>query len=371
VTFTSAPAPPPSPDPLTVLVIDDSAVIRQFMSQLGERRADVNVVTAADPVIAESKLLQIRPDVILLDLEMPRMSGLEFLRRQMRRDPLPIVVCSSFATAGSERAIAALAEGAIEVLPKPTLGMRQFLDESVDEILATLRAAAAARIEWRAPGRGPDPRPLSIAPTASRDCGDAIVGCGASTGGPQALDLLFTALRPPFPPVVVVQHMPRSFTAAFARRLDSRSEFDVREASDGEILAPGMVRIAPGDEHVVVERRRARYRTRLESGPRISLHRPSVDVLFHSLAKAAPSQAAGILLTGMGRDGAEGLLAMRRAGAFTIAEDESSAVVFGMPREAIGLGASQETLHLAAIPERLCRWASSATASTVSERSRQ
>lgn len=348
---------PPSPAPITVLVIDDSAVVRQFMLQLAERRPDLDVVTAADPMIAENKLLHFRPDVILLDLEMPRMTGLEFLRRQMRRDPLPVVVCSSYATTGSEQAIAALSEGAVEVVPKPQIGVRQYLDESADELVETLRAAAAAHLERRAPAapRAQPPRRVAI-PGASYST-DAILGIGASIGGPQALELLLSALPAPFPPIVVVQHMPRAFTAAFARRLDGRSALDIREAEDGEVLAPGMVRIAPGDQHLRVARHPKGYATRLDASPPVARHRPSVDVLFRSLAAAAGGHAAAALLTGMGRDGAQGLLELRRAGARTLTQDEASSVVFGMPREAIALGASEETLSVEAMPDWLTRWA--------------
>ncbi len=352
----------------TVLVIDDSAVVRQFMLQLAERRRDLCVITAADPMIAESKLRQIRPDVILLDLEMPRMTGLEFLRRQMRRDPLPVVVCSSYAPAGSEQAIAALAEGAVEILLKPKLGVRQYLDESAQEIVDVLRCAATVRLDRPAPARALVP---ALQPRAARSLdswGEAIVGLGASTGGPQAIDQLLSALPAPFPPIVVVQHMPRAFTGAFARRLDSRSALDVREASDGEVLAAGMARIAPGGQHLRVERESGAYVTRLVSAPPVDRHRPSVDVLFRSLVTAAGSRAAAVLLTGMGRDGAQGLLELRRAGARTLAESEASAVVFGMPREALQLGAAEDALELEAIPAWLCRWAEKGAAVPVSAR---
>jgi two-component system chemotaxis response regulator CheB len=339
---------------LTILVVDDSAVMRQLMVQLAEGRRDLVVVTAADPLIAERKLEQMRPDVVLLDLEMPRMSGLEFLRRQMRRDPLPMVVCSSHATAGSDRAIAALAEGAVDLLPKPLLGVRRYFEEHVDEIVETLRAAATVRLDRRGPaGPAPAARP-ALAPQSGSL---AIAGIGASTGGPQALELLLSALPAGFPPIVIVQHMPRHFTAAFARRLDALSALDIGEAVDGEILAPGMARIAPGDQHALVDRLGGAYRIRLDTGAPVARHRPSVDVLFRSLAAAAGAEAAAVLLTGMGRDGAEGLLALRRAGARTLTQDEASSIVFGMPREAIHLGASEETLPLTAIPDRLVRWA--------------
>lgn len=345
----------------TVLVIDDSAVMRQLMLQLAERRGDLVVVTAADPLIAENKLRQLRPDVILLDLEMPRMSGLEFLRRQMRRDPLPVVVCSSHVKTGSEQAIAALAEGAVEVVVKPELGVRQHFDDSADELVELLRAAASARPDHRPPALDSSLRRARALAPNTGDTG-AILGIGASTGGPQAISFLLSALPAAFVPVVVVQHMPRSFMGAFARRLDSQSALEVREAVDGELLAPGMARIAPGDLHLLVESRRGGYVTRLDSGPQVEHHRPSVDVLFRSLATAAGSRSAAALLTGMGRDGAAGLLALRRAGARTLTQDEATSVVFGMPREAISLGASEDTLPLAAIPGWLTRWAAPASA---------
>lgn len=344
----------------TVLVIDDSAVLRQFMVQLAERHGGLVVVTAADPMIAEKKLQQLRPDVILLDLEMPRMSGLEFLRRQMRRDSIPVVVCSSFARAGSELAVAALAEGAVEIVAKPELGVRRHFDASAEQIVALLRATALGRIDRRSA----IPLPPSTASRAIQASPgvvvgrDAIVAIGASTGGPQALDQLLSALPPTLPPIVIAQHIPGTFSEAFARRLNGGSALDVREAVDGEPLGPGMARIAPGNRHLRVEKSAGVYHTRLEDTPPLNLHRPSVDLLFHSLARAAGRHGAGILLTGMGRDGAEGLLALRQAGARTLAQSEASCVVFGMPREAIHLGAADSILDLPDMPQWLVGWAS-------------
>lgn len=341
-----------------VLVVDDSAVVRQAFSMLLGRQFDVE--TAADPIIAEQKLRKRRPDVIVLDLQMPRMDGLTFLRQLMRTDPLPVVICSANAAQGSEPAMRALEEGAVDVILKPAVGVREFLEESALLLADTLRAASHARVARRMPVTPrlsadvvlPPSSPLIAAPVAGLP---RVVAVGASTGGTEALRILIEALPPNAPPLLVVQHMPAGFTAAFARRLDATSAVEVKEAEEGDAVTRGRVLIAPGDRHIVLRRATTHYRVQLLDGPLVSRHRPSVDVLFRSVASAAGPNATGILLTGMGDDGAAGLSEMHTAGALTIAQDEASCVVFGMPKEAIALGAVDQVLPLGEIAGMVMR----------------
>lgn len=325
---------------MNVLVIDDSAVVRQSFAMLLGRQFAIE--TAADPLIAAHKIEKRRPDVIVLDLQMPRMDGLTFLRQLMRRDPIPVVICSA---QGSELALRALEEGAVDVILKPQAGVREFLEESVVLLADTLTAAAQARMDCggkAAAFKAATPPPHSKA---------SLIAIGASTGGPEALRSLIDALPADAPPILVVQHMPEGFTKAFAKRLDTTARVQVKEAMHGDLVAPGRVLIAPGNQHMML---RGRY-VQLASGALVSRHRPSVDVLFHSVAREAGAKAVGVILTGMGDDGVEGLKAMRRAGAHTIAQDEASSVVFGMPKEAIARGAAAEVLSLAHIPFALLR----------------
>lgn len=352
--------------PTRVLVVDDSAVMRQFMAALVGSQPDLVAATAADPILALAKIERERPDVILLDLEMPRMDGLEFLRRLMRENPIPVVVCSSHAQSGTAAALAALDEGALEVVAKPALGLRAFLEESAESLLETLRGASQARLPGRLrepsgpgaarPARIAPPLPES-APIPARPPGSPpwprLAAIGASTGGPEALRRLLGALPADCPALLVVQHMPRAFTGAFARRLDQICAIEVAEAEDGSEVLPGRALIAPGDRHMVLVREVGRLAVRLSAEPPVNHHRPSVDVLFSSVAVVAGAGAVGVLLTGMGADGAAGLLAMRRAGARTLAQDEASSVVYGMPREALAIGAVEEVVPLSRLAERL------------------
>jgi len=336
--------------PLRVLAVDDSAVVRQAMiGVLGS--AGIDVATAADPLIARRKIAAARPDVILLDLEMPREDGLSFLRELMARDPIPVVICSCHSTRGSQVALEALDEGAVDVVAKPRLGVREFVQESATLLADAVRAAASARL--RVPSRGalPSPRmaPRAAAPPEDGAPARTLIAIAASTGGPQALLEVLGALPADAPGLVVVQHMPGGFTTAFADHLDARCRIRVREAADGDVVRDGLALIAPGGLHVEVARRRGQFVVEVSSGPLVSHHRPSADVLFRSVARMVGADAVGVILTGMGNDGAAGLRAMREAGATTLAQDEASCVVFGMPREAVRNGAVDRTLPLSAL----------------------
>jgi len=348
--------------PLNVLVIDDSAVVRQVMIAL--LGPTMSVTTAADPLIAMTKMETRRPDVIVLDLEMPRMDGLTFLRKLMDENPLPVVVCSSFTEASSELTMRALQLGAVDVVLKPKVRIGEEPSDSVIALLDTVRAAAQARVgrtrSRTARTAGEDRHPhLTIAPVASTHARAGVpqlIALGASTGGTEVLKQLLDAMPADSPPIVIVQHMPERFTAAFARRLNESSAMTVREARPGDVLQPGLALIAPGDRHMSVSRyNRTDIGIALHDGPLVNRHRPSVDFLFASVARALGSAAAGVLLTGMGRDGAQGLLEMRKAGALTMAQDEASSIVFGMPRAAIELGAAAKVLSADLIGATLLR----------------
>ena len=330
--------------PLRLLVVDDSAVMRQAMIAICRRASDIEVSVAADPLIAQTKMRASRPDVILLDIEMPRMDGLTFLRRIMTTDPLPVVICSALAGRGTETALKALEEGAVEIVAKPRVALHDFLNESTEMFLDVIRAAAQARIRRsRAPMRiekrhSPDVILPAARPTLARTT-RKLVAIGASTGGTEALREILEGMPAGAPGIVIVQHMPEVFTAAFAQRLNQTCRIAVKEAADGDRIIDGRALIAPGNRHVLVRRDGAEYRIQLNDGPLVSRHKPSVDVLFRSVAQAAGANAIGVILTGMGNDGAMGLLEMRLAGAVTFAQDEATSAVFGMPREAILRGA--------------------------------
>jgi two-component system chemotaxis response regulator CheB len=350
---------------MKVLVVDDSAVVRQALSAiLG--RAGMEVAVAADPVIARLKMLDGRPDVVVLDIEMPRVDGLTFLRELMAEAPLPVLVCSGLAGPGTEVAFQALEEGAVHVVAKPRLGVKGFLDESARELVEAVRGAAKARPRRRAGPPPPRLRADAVLPAPRRrpleSTTSKVVAVGASAGGTEALRVLLEALPPDAPGLAIVQHMPDVFTGAFARRLAQTCRVEVKEAEEGDRIAPGRALIAPGNRHLAVHRSGAHYQARLLDGPPVSRHRPSVDVLFRSAAQAAGRNAVGVILTGMGDDGAAGLLEMRQAGAHTIAQDEASCVVFGMPKEAIALGAAAEVLPLDRVAEAVLRRADLGTA---------
>lgn len=348
--------------PLHVLVVDDSATVRQvLMAVLSEKRG-FRVTVAADPIIAIDKMKRFPPDVILLDLEMPRMDGMTFLQKIMSENPFPVVVCSGLTGPRTEAAIRALEIGAVDIITKPKIGIRGFLEESAVLLEDAVRAAARARLRPARPRRAPSPGnntadvviPPAVLLTATQPR-DNIVAIGASTGGTEALLQILLQMPEGCPGIVAVQHMPEGFTSAFARRLDGMCRIQVREAVEGDKVVPGRAYIAPGNRHTLVHRIGSGYFLEVREGPLVSRHRPSVNVLFRSVAQAAGASALGILMTGMGDDGADGLLEMKQAQAFTVAQDEASCVVFGMPREAILRGAVDEILPLSRIPSAILR----------------
>jgi two-component system chemotaxis response regulator CheB len=335
-----------------VLVVDDSAVVRQLLSEELGKVPWIEVCgTAIDPYAARDKLVTLQPDVLTLDIEMPRMDGISFLEKLMRHRPTPVVVVSSLTPQNSETAMRALAAGAIAVVAKP---QSQFsIPDVLDELVAAIRQASQARLV--APTQAP--RAAAAAPTARGLAGlsttDKLIAIGSSTGGPAALEQVLTRMPTDAPGIVIVQHMPQSFTGSFSRHLDTVCKIEVREAKDGDSVIPGLALIAPGGRHMVLSRSGAQYVVRLEDGPPEHYQRPAADVLLRSVAKHAGRNAVGAILTGMGEDGAEGLLAMRNAGAHTMAQDEASCVVYGMPRRAAELGAAAEIVPLDRITSRL------------------
>ncbi|MGE5478653.1 MAG: protein-glutamate methylesterase/protein-glutamine glutaminase [Bacteroidales bacterium] len=340
-----------------VLIVDDSASVRQTLADILSSDPDIQVVgTAADPYAAAARMRDLLPDVITLDVEMPRMDGITFLRKIMAQRPIPVVMCSSLTEQGSETLMQALEAGAVDVILKPKMDVRQSLLETAATICDTVRAAAHARLPQAHAARSlrrPIEQKLSadvmMPPPGSRAMArttEKVVCIGASTGGTESLRVVLESLPADCPGIVIVQHMPEKFTAAFARRLDGLCEVEVKEAEDGDSVLRGRVLIAPGNHHMLLQRSGARYTVAVKDGPLVSRHRPSVDVLFRSAAHHAGTNALGILMTGMGDDGASGLVEMRAAGATTIAQDEASCVVFGMPKEAIARGGADKVVPL-------------------------
>lgn len=341
---------------IKVLVVDDSAVVRQVLREVLSEAPDINVYAAvSDPIFAMQKMQQEWPDVIVLDIEMPRMDGLTFLRQLMSERPTPVIICSSLAEKGAELSLQALAAGAIDIFTKPQLGVKDFLLDAKQQLWNSIRGAASARLTRRVadtPNAKKETahKPAHVDLVSMTSTTDRITVIGTSTGGTQALETILINLSRTCPGIAVVQHMPEKFTAAFAKRLDSVCEVDVKEAETGDRLIPGRVLIAPGGHHLEIQRSGAQYIAKVFRGPAVNRHCPSVDVLFRSAARAAGRNVTGIIMTGMGDDGARGLLEMRQAGARTIAQDEASCIVFGMPKEAINLGAAKEILSLTQIP---------------------
>lgn len=347
---------------IRTLIVDDSAIVRRVLTDILDAQSDIEVVgTAPDPYIARDRILTLKPDVITLDIEMPRMDGLTFLEKIMKFHPLPVIVISSLAQSSTKAAMEALTRGAVDVLAKP--GGPYSVGDLKEDLPRRVRAAAAAR-NIRRGGEAAEMAPAPTPAPALEDRPPAgLIAIGASTGGTQAIEQVIRALPAGMPPVVITQHIPPVFSAAFAERLNRSTPLTVWEAKGGERLEPGNVVVAPGGHHLVVERDRdGGWRTRVDDGPKVCYQRPSVDVLFHSVARAAGARATGVILTGMGSDGAEGLGAMRAAGAWTVAQDEASCVVFGMPREAIERGAAERVLPLAQIGPALAHHARSLSA---------
>lgn len=342
-----------------VLIVDDSASVRQTLADILASDPGIEVVgTASDPFIAAQRMRDTLPDVITLDVEMPRMDGITFLRKIMAQRPIPVVMCSSLTEEGSETLMQALDAGAVEIILKPKLDTRQSLIETAATICDTVKAAAHAKLS-RSARTATNVRQHTVERKLSADViipppggramartTEKVICVGASTGGTESLRVMLEVLPADSPGIVIVQHMPEKFTAAFARRLNGLCDVEVKEAEDGDSVLRGRVLIAPGNRHMLLQRSGARYFVTIKDGPLVSRHRPSVDVLFRSAAHNAGANALGILMTGMGDDGASGLLEMRQAGATTIAEDESTCVVFGMPKEAIARGAAQKVVPL-------------------------
>lgn len=339
--------------PIHVMVIDDSAVVREALRAVLSQDHATTVTVAPDPIIAQTKIKRHRPDVIVLDLEMPRMDGLTFLRTVMKQDPIPVVVCSGHVGKGSRLALEALEAGALDVVAKPELGVRAFLLESSVLIGDAVRAAAGARMRRRSDNvREFRPAPLAQ-PRLRAAADERIVAIGASTGGTEALRQVLADLPPATCGTLVVQHMPEGFTAAFADRLNEACQMEVKEAADGDWIGRGRALVAPGGRHMRLRGGRRGYFVEVRDGPLVSRHRPSVDVLFESVAQVAGPHAVAVVLTGMGGDGAHGILDVHRSGGLTIAQDESTSVVFGMPKEAIETGAVQHVVALPRIPEAI------------------
>ena len=332
------------PKRIRVLVVDDSALMRQMMGSLLARDPAIEIVgTASDAFVARDKIRTLQPDVLTLDIEMPKMDGLSFLERLMRAHPMPVVMVSSLTEAGCASAIRALELGAVDFVTKPKVNVRERLVDVAEEIVEKIKVAASAQVRRRLHTDSP---PSARSTAASPRGTEHVIAVGASTGGTEALLQFLAALPADAPGVVVVQHMPEHFTSAFAARLDHLCTVRVKEAADGDRVLTGHVLIAPGNHHMRVVREGSSYVVRLSSEPLVNRHRPAVDVLFHSCAEQVKGAAVGVIMTGMGDDGARGLLAMREAGARTLAQNEETCVVFGMPKAAVELGAVHEVLPL-------------------------
>ncbi|HOJ13128.1 MAG TPA: chemotaxis response regulator protein-glutamate methylesterase [Deltaproteobacteria bacterium] len=346
---------------IKVLIVDDSALVRQTLSDILSSDPRIEVMgTAGDPFIAVEKIGREVPDVITLDIEMPRMDGLTFLKKVMSQHPIPVVVCSSLAVKGGETALRALEYGAVDIIHKPAMATKQMIEESRTLICDAVAAAAQARRQRLSPESGLFQPKLSADVILSRgkpvthlETTEKVVAVGASTGGTEALKEFLCAMPRDCPGIVIVQHMPEGFTTAFSKRLDSLCSITVKEASNNDTVLPGHALIAPGNRHMLLKRSGARYYVEIMDGPLVSRHRPSVDVLFRSAARYAGSNAIGVIMTGMGDDGAKGLLEMKESGAYTIAQNEATCVVYGMPQEAVKLGAVDRILPLEAIPSEI------------------
>jgi len=348
---------------IQVMIVDDSAVVRQTLTEILSKEDDISVlISASDPYDAAEKLKNNVPDVIILDIEMPRMDGLTFLKKIMMQHPLPVIICSSKAEEGSQNVFQAMQFGAVDIIQKPKVGTKEFIEESRVMICDAVRAAYLTHVKKISPGMHSVAPKLTAdvmlpmpSPNISIDTTESVVVVGASTGGTEALRIFLEKLPIDCPGVVIVQHMPEHFTAAFASRLDGICEVSIKEAENNDTVLRGRVLIAPGNKHLLLKRSGARYYVEVKPGPLVSRHRPSVDVLFRSTARYAGKNAIGVIMTGMGDDGAHGMLEMKNSGAYTIAQDEESCVVFGMPKEAIKLGAVDKILPLEEIADYVIR----------------
>lgn len=348
------------------MIVDDSALVRQVVSQALARDPGIEVIaTASDPVFAIDKLKTMWPDVIVLDIEMPRMDGISFLRKIMAEHPTPIIICSSLAESGAQATFDALSAGAVSIITKPKAGLKGFLEDSSNDIVQAVRAAARSNVRvlksgikvqsdnFNRPKLSADVVIAPGAPTAMARTTDQLIAIGTSTGGTQALEAVLTRLPATCLGIVIVQHMPERFTAMFAERLNGICAIEVREAKNGDRVIPGRALIAPGGRHMMVKRSGAQYIVEVVDGPLVNRHKPSVDVLFRSVAKFVGANALGVIMTGMGDDGARGMKEMHDAGALTVAEDESTCVVFGMPKVAIEMGGVDKIIPLTGIPREI------------------
>ena len=362
---------------IRVLLVDDSALMRQTLGSVLQEAPGIELLAAvSDPILAMRRMEQEWPDVIVLDVEMPRMDGITFLRKIMQERPTPVVICSTLTEKGARTTVDAMAAGAFTAIAKPKLGLKHFLAEQAQAFIATIRAAAQANarklvaahwphaVHALEPAAGSTPASVnaalvSVHASSLSQTTEQVVAIGTSTGGTLALEFILTAMPRMCAGMVIVQHMPEKFTAAFAQRLHGLCAIEVKEAAHGDRVLPGRALIAPGGKHMVLRRSGAQYYVEILDGPLVSRHRPSVNVLFRSVAQTAGRNALGLIMTGMGDDGAMGLLEMRQAGAHTLAQDEASSVVFGMPKEAIKKGAAQEVVGLAEIPHALLHYSKS------------
>ena len=358
---------------IKVMVVDDSAVIRQVFTKIIQSDSQLELVAAVnDPIVALNRMKVTMPDVIVLDVEMPKMDGLTFLKLIMKDNPLPVVMCSTLTEKGSKTTMQAIADGAVDFITKPKIGVRGFLEESSATLLDTIKSAARANVGKLKQNSSlikggekvdailsKNEALLKTSNSAMARTTDRIVAIGTSTGGTQALELVLSQLPKDVPGMVIVQHMPEKFTAAFADRLNSICQISVKEAKNGDRVLQGQALIAPGNYHMQLNRSGARYFVDIKDGPPVSRHRPSVDVLFRSTAKIAGKNAVGIIMTGMGSDGASGMLEMHKSGAYTIAQDEASSVVYGMPNEAVKSGGVDKIISLGEIPAAICSFGGS------------
>ena len=341
--------------PIKVMIVDDSATVRQVLSGILESEPDIKVIgTAVDPIFALEKMARDWPDVVVLDVEMPRMDGITFMKKLMAEHPTPVVICSSLTEKGAQTTMQAMAAGAVDIITKPKLGVKEFLNGAAKDVACAVRGAAQANMRRLMPAASVPPKltadaMLSAPVQAMHETTEKVVAIGTSTGGTQALEALLSALPRTVPGMVVVQHMPEKFTAAFAQRLHNVCEIEVREAVHGDRVLPGRALIAPGGRHMMLKRNGAQYYVEVVDGPPVSRHRPSVDVLFRSAARSAGRNAMGVIMTGMGDDGAHGMKEMHDTGAWSVAQDEASCVVYGMPKEAVKLGGVDQILPLSEI----------------------
>ncbi len=355
---------------IRVQLVDDSAVVRQVLQGVLQQDSEIEVIgAAADPLFAMARMAGNWPDVIVLDVEMPRMDGITFLKKIMAERPTPVVICSTLTEQGTATSMQALEAGAVQIVTKPKVGLKSFLQDASDDLIQAVKAAARANLRNLRPRTPPlavpeklsadailAPAPHAPASQAMAETTDRIVAMGTSTGGTQALEVVLSALPRVCPGLVIVQHMPERFTASFAERLNALCRIEVREAANNDRVIPGRALIAPGGKHMLLKRSGAQYHVEVVDGPLVNRHRPSVDVLFRSVAKFAGKNALGVIMTGMGDDGARGLKEMHEAGAATLAQNEASCVVYGMPKEAVKLGAVDRSVALAGIAAEILQF---------------